>query len=346
MRSLLLLFTFILFVGGKEKESKGNGDKNEEIESDLALLIDQYCLKHHVNGCVLVAKNDSIIYKKAYGYADFEWNVRNTLETKFKIGSISKQFTAFLILRLVQEGLLDLSSPIKNYIPSYRGEGVNVITVHHLLSHTSGLTSDNSPDEEFRLEKLPHSTSELVKYIETEKLISEPGKHFNYSNFGYTLLAYIAETITNKTYGKLIDEYISLPFNLPNTKHHENRTIETNLARGYQYDLINGVENIKYIDDSYVTGSGSIVSTVLDMYKWSNQLDTTTVLKKSLKDLLFRPNLENYGYGWDVLRWPISTNITLDIQKHEGSVNGFAGEFSRVGNDKLSIILLENAWSA
>lgn len=342
----MLFFTLVCFTCCKGVETNKNNAQSKESLNEYAILVDQYCVRHHVNGCVLVAKNDSIIFKKAYGFADFEWNVKNSLDTKFKIGSISKQFTAFLILRLVQDGLLDLHTPIKKYIPTYRGQGAEVITLHHLLSHTSGLISDNSPDQEFKLEKLPHLTSELVKYIENEKLVSEPGKQFNYSNFGYSLLAYIAETVTGKSYGQLIEGYISLPFNLHDTKHHDNKIIEPRLARGYRYDLVNGVENVKYLDDSYVTGSGSIISTVVDLYKWSSQLDTTTVLKKDLKDLLFRANLENYGYGWDVIRWPIATNLTLDIQKHEGSVNGFAGEFSRVGNDKIVYILLENVWSA
>jgi CubicO group peptidase (beta-lactamase class C family) len=342
----VLFFTCLFLISCKGNETKENRNESTETQDDYAFLVDQYCIKHHVNGCVLVAKNDRIVFQKAYGFADFEWNIQNTLETKFKIGSVSKQFTAFVILRLVQEGLLDLHTPIKKYIPTYRGERADVITLHHLLSHTSGLTSDNSPDQEFKLEKLPHLTSELVRYVEKEKLISEPGKQFNYSNFGYSLLAYIAETVTTKSYGKLIEEYISLPFNLQDTKHHDNKNIETRLVRGYKYDLVNGVENVKYLDDSYVTGSGSIVSTVLDLYKWSMQLDTTTVLSNSLKDLLFKANMENYAYGWEVVRWPISTNVTLDIQKHEGSVNGFVSEFSRVGNDKIVYILLENVWNA
>src|SRR5687767_10618765 len=115
MKPLILFFTFIYFIGCKEIETKKNKDQSKESQNEYALLVDQYCIRHHVNGCVLLAKNDSIIFKKAYGFADFEWNVKNSLDTKFKIGSISKQFTAFLILRLVQEGFLDLHTPIKEY---------------------------------------------------------------------------------------------------------------------------------------------------------------------------------------------------------------------------------------
>jgi CubicO group peptidase (beta-lactamase class C family) len=339
MRVVLAVFVTLVFAGCK---IKGLNEK----QNKYAILMNEYCLKQNVNGCVLLAKNDSILFKRAYGYADFEWNIENVLDTKFKIGSISKQFTAFLILRLVQDEIIDLHTPIKEHIPHYRGQGADVITIHQLLSHISGMKSDNTPDEEFRWEKLPHSTLELAAYAENSTLIAEPGMEFNYSNLGYNLLAHIAESVTNKSYGALIQEYISLPFDLKDTKHHNNKNIERKMAKGYQYDLLNGVENVKYLDDSYVTGSGSMVSTVLDLFKWSRILDTTTLLKKPLKDLLFKSNLNGYGYGWNIGRWPVTPNDTLDIQIHGGSVNGFTGEFSRIGNDKIVYIMLENIWGA
>lgn len=130
------------------------------------------------NGAVLVSKKGQIIYNKAFGLADREWNIRNTVDTKFRIASISKPFTALLVLQLVEEGKIDLNRPITNYIPDYKGKLGDSITIHQLLTHTSGLLTSLDPEKEAIEERLHHSLREMIKFTESTDLYFKPGKGF------------------------------------------------------------------------------------------------------------------------------------------------------------------------
>ncbi len=159
-------------------------------------LIQKYYDYHQFNGCVLVADKGKIIFEKGYGFANMEWQIPNMPDTKFKIGSITKQFTSMLIMQLVEEGKLRLDEKVSDIISNYPKENGNKITIHHLLTHTSGIPNYTDFPEFFnKVSRNNFSPEELVKIFWDKDLEFEPGTKFNYSNSGYILLGYIIEKI-------------------------------------------------------------------------------------------------------------------------------------------------------
>jgi CubicO group peptidase (beta-lactamase class C family) len=306
-------------------------------------LVSAYYETGRFIGTVLVSQNGEIIFEKAFGYADLEWEMSNSIDTKYKIGSVSKQFTSFLILKLAEEGYVDLNTPIINYIPDYKGEGADKITLHQLMTHTSGIDDFDSKTES-RIEKLPHTTEELVKLSESINLSFEPGQGWDYSNMGYMLLAYIAEKVTNISFEELLNEKVFKPLKMYDTKQYVNRDIEKRLAKGYEYDLLYGFKNTTHLDNSYVKGSGGIISTVHDLLKWDAALYSNDVISEESLNRMFTPYSHDYGYGFEL---PIKTvkQDTIRLIYHSGRVNGFQSVFGHIPKDSVCIVILENLWA-
>jgi CubicO group peptidase (beta-lactamase class C family) len=172
-------------------------DKARQIDD----LLSKYNEYGQFNGSALVAENGKIIFKKGFGQANMEWNIPNQPDTKFRLGSITKQFTAFLIVKLAEEGKIKLDVPITTYLPDYPKENGDKITIHHLITHTSGIPNYTSvPNFLKEKSRNPSSPEEFVKTFNKLSLDFKPGEKFSYSNSGYFLLGYIIEKITGKTY--------------------------------------------------------------------------------------------------------------------------------------------------
>lgn len=296
------------------------------------------------NGVVLVAEKGHIIYNEAFGLADREWDIPMSIDTKFKIGSISKPFTAQIILLLVQEGLIRLDGTISDYIPDYNGKQKDRITIHQLLTHTSGILNSLQPQEEAVKERLYHNLRDLIRYAEEAELYSDPGSEFHYHNFGYNILAYIAESVTGKKFDVLLREKIFDPIGMRNTRQYDDTQVEERLAKGYEYKLLKGFENATYFDNSFAVGSGGLISTAEDLYKWHQALLTDQFIPEGLKEKMYEPtNQGHYGYGWGIRKKALdhSTN-TLIIAEHSGSVNGFGSYIARILNDSSFVVVLKN----
>ncbi|MBP1223467.1 serine hydrolase [Flavobacterium sp. 1355] len=316
-------------------------DKARQIDD----LLSKYNEYGQFNGSALVAENGKIIFKKGFGQANMEWNISNQPDTKFRLGSITKQFTAFLIVKLAEEGKLKLDVPITTYLPDYPKENGDKITIHHLITHTSGIPNYTSAPN-FLKEKSrnPSTPEEFVKTFNKLPLDFKPGEKFSYSNSGYFLLGYIIEKITGKTYEQYLQETILTPLKMANTGFDHSEVILKNRAAGYEKKGKSYV-NSSFIDMSIPYAAGSLYSTVEDLYLWDQALYTTKLLSEKSMESLFKSYIsfgdESYGYGWFLSEEKIGDK-QYKIIEHGGGINGFNTIISRVPADKNLVVLLNN----
>ena len=314
-------------------------------------LMSRYSEYGQFNGSVLVAEHGKVIYKKGFGMANMEWEIPNQPDTKHRLGSVTKQFTAMLILQLVEQGKLKLEEPITTYLPNYPKENGNRITIHNLLSHTSGIPNYTSfPNFMKDMSREPYATEAFVKKFDALPLEFAPGEKFAYSNSGYFLLGYIIEKVTGKNYEQNLQDGILTPLKMTNTGFDHHETILKKRASGYEKNG-DGYVNADYLDMSIPHAAGSLYSTVEDLYLWDQALYTTKLLSAKYEDLLFSPHISTgrgfYGYGWMVN--DISNGTTTDklhIIEHSGGINGFNTVISRIPSDKNLVILLNNTGGA
>jgi len=329
--AILFLFTITTFAQEKAKQ--------------IEQLLSKYNEYGQFNGSALVAENGKVIFKKGFGSANFEWNIPNQPDTKFRLGSITKQFTALLIVKLAEEGKIKLDVPITTYLPDYPKENGDKITIHNLLTHTSGIPNYTSVPN-FMREKARNSyTPEaFVKTFSSLPLEFTPGEKFNYSNSGYFLLGYIIEKITGKTYEQYLQEVILTPLKMTNTGFDHSEIIIKNRAAGYEKEG-KILSNASFIDMSIPYAAGSLYSTVEDLYLWDQALYTNKLLSEKSMELLFKPYIKawdgSYGYGWGVEETTIGDK-KLKIIEHGGGINGFNTIISRIPADKVLVVLLNN----
>lgn len=318
-----------------------------EISESITGLMSAYELLGQFNGTALVSKNGTIVYRRSTGMANKESNVPNEIDTKFRLASVSKQFTALLIMQLVEKAKLDLHKPISAYLPDYPKEQANKITIHHLLTHSSGIPNYTSFKEyETRIMRNPHTPEDLVKLFCYLPLEFEPGKRFSYSNSGYTLLGYIIEKVTGKTYEQCVKEMIFTPLKMNNSGYDHSETIIAKRAKGYER-LGGAYVNAGYIDMSVPFAAGGLYSTVEDLYLWDQSFYKDLLVSQKSKELIFKNYFEgaqaNYGYGWGVTNvTSLKNKKTITITEHSGGINGFNSFISRVPLDGHCIILLSN----
>ncbi|HEV7684837.1 MAG TPA: serine hydrolase [Pyrinomonadaceae bacterium] len=295
------------------------------------------------NGAVLVADNGKVVYKKGLGLANMEWNVPNETDTKFRLGSITKQFTATLILQLVEQGRIKLDGKVSDYLPDYRQDTGGRMTIHHLLSHTSGLPNYTAlPGFFANISRNPFKVDDFVKQYASGDLEFEPGSKFNYSNSGYFLLGDIIEKVTRKPYEQVLKEKIFDPLGMKNSGYDHYGTILPKRAEGY-VKTPNGYQNAAYLDMSIPYAAGSLYSTVEDLFLWDQALYGEQILSTASKELMFKPNLENYGYGFGIRKTSLGPNkIAVPVIEHNGGINGFNTIIVRLIGEKRLIVLLDN----
>ena len=206
---------------------------------DKAAQIDALLAKYHeygqFNGAVLVAENGAVIYKKGFGDANMEWGVANTPATKFRIGSVTKQFTATLILQLMEEGKISLDGTISDYLPGYPPAQGDKVTIHHLLTHTSGIPSYTGlPGFMQENTRDPYAPDSFLTFFSSLDFEFEPGSQWRYNNSGYFLLGAIIEKVTGKAYDEVLRERILDPLGLHNTGYEHNNDIIQNFASGHR----------------------------------------------------------------------------------------------------------------
>ena len=295
------------------------------------------------NGTALVAENGKVIYKGAFGMANMEWAIPNTPDTKFRLGSITKQFTAVLALQLVEQGKIKLDGKLSDYLPDYRKDTGKKVTIHHLLTHTSGIPSYTGlPKFRADVSRNPYKVDEFVKKYASGDLEFEPGSKFAYNNSGYFLLGAIIEKVTGKSYEQVLKENILDPVGMKNTGYDHHNTVLPKRAAGYD-KRPDTYTNAPYLDMSLPYAAGSMYSTVEDLLLWDQALYTEKVLSAKSKELMYKPFLEKYAYGWDVRDASFKRNDqpVLGIA-HGGGINGFSTFILRFPKEKYLIVLLDN----
>jgi len=314
-------------------------------------LMNLYTAYGQFNGSVLVAEKGNVIYKKGFGMANMEWDIPNQPDTKYRLGSITKQFTSMLILQLVEQGKLKLDVPITTYLPDYNKLNGDRITIHHLLTHTSGTPNYTAFPNFFKdSSRNPYTPEEFIKVFADSTLQFTPGEKFNYSNSGYFLLGAIIEKVTGKTYEQVLQENILTPLKMNNTGYDHHGTILPHRASGYEKTGSTYI-NANYLDMSIPYAAGSLYATVEDLYLWDQALYTNKLLSKKYMDLLFSKHIPafggHYGYGWSVSKVPNGkTGDSLKVIGHGGGINGFNTLITRIPADKNLIVLFNNTGGA
>jgi CubicO group peptidase (beta-lactamase class C family) len=289
-------------------------------------------------GTVLVAKDGKVLFSNGYGFANAEHNVPNTPDTKFRLGSLTKQFTALAILQLEEQGKLKVTDPACNYLPTCPATW-RPITIHHLATHTSGLFNFTEDPDHDRTTVLPSPPAKSLEKIRDKPLRFDPGTKFEYSNSGYVALALVIEKASGETYAGYMQKHIFTPAGMQNSGHDSHTAILPNRATGYQ-GAGKSLRHAPYHDMTIPIGAGDLYSTVQDLLLWDQALRTDVLLKSRAK--LFTPEKENYAYGWEVTRL-----FNRPIHTHDGGINGFSTIILRFpGENLVSIVLSNNASSA
>ncbi|NOX17370.1 MAG: serine hydrolase [Chlorobi bacterium] len=306
-------------------------------------LMNKYSDYGLFNGVVLVAEKGEIIYQKGFGFADYEWDVSNSPETKFRIGSISKNFTAAVIMKLVEEGKIKLDGKLSDYLPYYRKETGEKVTIRQLLNHTSGIPSYTSLPGVWSDSLRNHYDKKyFIEHFHSGDLEFEPGTQFKYDNTGYYLLAAIIEEVTGKSFEEVLQEKILTPAGLTNTGVE---TEEEYPIKHEAYGYMKGVSKLRR--DSYIfmpnaMGAGSMYSTVGDLFKWDRVLYTDKILSAESKKKMFTPYLANYGFGWMIVSIPLPGGDSVKVITHSGGINGFNTVMTRFPDDDNFIAVFSN----
>lgn len=252
---------------------------------------------------LLIAKEGKPVYRKAYGMANLELNVLNNPEYVFRIGSMSKQFTAICVLKLAQEGKLNLQEDIKKYLPGYNTHGRH-ITIENLLTHTNGINDFASKKEFFKQAILNQSPQEVMNSFMNDSLTFEPGTDWGYSNSGYVVAGAIVEKVSGMSLSVYRQQYIFGPLGMSHTSIGTYDSLVTNAVYGYSPGANGKPKPADYMSWSWPYAAGDILSSVDDLLKWDNALYTEKILKKEWLEKAWKPFVLpngksiNNGLGW------------------------------------------------
>ena len=320
-----ILFLFLLPVSMAAQKNYA-----ESLEKYMKALED---LKGF-SGAVLVIKQDKVLLKKGYGLADLEWNVANTPDTKFRIGSITKQFTAACILQLVEAGKLSADDKLSKFYPGFpKGDSV---TIQMLLNHTSGIASFTEIQGFDKVAPLSLSRDSMISFFRNKPYSFSPGLGFIYNNSGYFLLGDIIEKVSGQSYDNYLRQHILDKLGMNNSGSDKMDSVLANRARGYS-KRGKGYVNADVISMDWPFSAGVLYSTVDDLYKWDRALYKTAILTNSSKQKMFTPGKGNYGYGFVIDTLEKHLRIW-----HNGGIPGFSANISRFVNDDICTIVLSN----
>jgi CubicO group peptidase (beta-lactamase class C family) len=300
-----------------------------------------------LHGSILVADKDGVIYEGSAGYANYEWDVPNALDTRFRVGSIAKQFTALLVLREVESGTIGLSDTISDHLPYYREDTGRQVTVSQLLNHASGIP-DFPPDFSERSERYAYERQEFVETFCSGDLESAPGEGYSYSNAGYYILGAILEAATGQPYAGLLRSRIFEPAGMDDTVYVDDLSIIERAASGYARNDggPSSFTSASFIDPSIPFAMAGIHSTVRDLYKWDRALYGGLLLSEDGKETMYTP-LEGgtYSNGWINYRVDMAGQEPLALTMHQGSINGFSGIIFRDLQRQNLVVILNNVGS-
>ena len=338
MKNILFTIGFALLFLSPE----GNAQSKKER---IAEIMQTYHRYNMFDGSVLVAENGKLIYKGAFGLANREWNIRNTTDTKFMIGSVSKPLTALLTLILGQKGLLDLDKTISDYIPEYSAKNGKRINIRQLMNHTSGIPNyDIMPDFFPKITRQYFTRQDYIKLFMDSALLFEPGTNYSYSSWGYFTLGYILERVSGKSYPQLIQEEIFDKLGMYNSGSYYHTQVIDHRASGYDYNL-DGYKSADFRDQSNTMGTGDVYTTVGDLFRLHLAICNNSLLNKDLTREMFTRGIRpwQYGYGWFNQMWKYTPTDSVFCNYHLGTTEGFLSFLIRIPETNSMAVILCNS---
>ncbi|HLY31821.1 MAG TPA: serine hydrolase domain-containing protein [Ktedonobacterales bacterium] len=308
-------------------------------KKELAPAFERLEKEHPLSGVMLVSQGGEVVFEKAYGFASRQLSVPNTLETKFHIASVTKMFIAMAALILSEQGRISLHERPAAYLPELAALDKD-ITIHHLLSHTSGLQDIyDVPNLRFEMSKLQNEHGDLLAYLVKLPQLFRPGEGWRYSSTGYILMGYLMEQVTGLAFAELMQRYILAPLSLTNTGLDVPRRINPGRAYGHTVEdgqLVNaGNDKLSLFEDA----PGELYSTAQDLKKWCDAMFECPLVSPATLQLMFTPHGRvdpslQYGYGWF---------LTPQFRMHGGGTPGFISRIRQYPAQKVSVILLFNS---
>jgi CubicO group peptidase (beta-lactamase class C family) len=312
---------------------------DDEIAARLDSLLTKLAAESDFTGSALVARGDNILISKGYGEADRAKKTPNTAQTKFRIASVTKEFTSMAILILQAEGRLNVHDRICNYISDCPSTW-QAITIHHLLTHTSGIPDYYSSPGWENFTSMVMSPSDIITQFKDKPLDFQPSAGWKYSNSGYVLLGHIIEQVSGMTYGEFLQEKIFSPLKMMDSGYLGD--VE-GMAVGYA--KVDTVTPAKFEDPSGLFASGGLYSTTGDLYLWDKALYTDILISKELREVMLTPHADvpladnKYGYGWF-----IGDTVGHPMVGHTGRIEGFTSFNAYYPEDKTAVVVLCNQW--
>lgn len=287
------------------------------------------------SGSVLVARDGEILLDRGYGLANREWNIPNDGETRFRLGSVSKQFTAVAVMLLHERGQIDLDAPIKTWITDAPAAW-DGITVRHLLSHTSGIPNFTNFDDYQSTKTLPATVDSLIARFRDRPLDFKPDERWDYSNSGYILLTAIVERAGGQPYAQFVAENLFQPLGMSDSGYDSHAAVIPHRASGYTPTPA-GIVNADYVDMTIPQGAGALYSTTRDLLKWEQGLFGGRVLKPESLTQLTTVHRDNYAMGLMVQQADGNTTIS-----HGGGIEGFNTWLGYDPDRRLTVVVLGN----
>lgn len=313
----------------------------QTVEQQIDALFAEAYPADKPGATVLIAKDDKVIYRKAFGLANLELNVPMKPDNVLELASITKQFTGVAILMLMEQGKLSLDDPLSKYITDYpKG---NQVTIHHLLIHTSGVKSYTNIPEFIKMARTDMTPMELIGHFKDLPMDFEPGERYAYNNSAYILLGYIIEKVSGMSYEDFIQKNIFDKLGMNNSYYGSKSRMIPNRASGYQPDTQGGLRNADYLSMSLPYAAGSLMSTVDDMFLWSKAIHHNTLISEKSKQLAFtnytlnNGKHINYGYGWGINELTGSPTI-----EHTGGIFGYTTSGIYIPEKNIYAIALSN----
>lgn len=325
-------------VRAQASASSNRAGKSSQAAPDLARMeevIQFYVSKKQFMGSVLVARGSDILFDKGYGDADIEWDIPNSPSTKFRLGSITKQFTAASILLLEERGKLSVDDPVKKYVPDAPAAW-DKITIFNLLTHTSGIPNFTSFPDYASLEPFPATPGQLVGRFRDKPLDFQPGEKWSYSNSGYVLLGYLIEKISGESYEKFVQENIFTPLGMKGSGYDSNSAIIPHRAAGYAPGP-NGPVNAGFVNMTVPLSAGALYSTTHDLLLWEQGLFGGKLLTGASLQKMTTPFKNDYAFG--LLVHTVNGHKEID---HGGGIQGFNTHLAYYPDDKLTVVVLGN----
>jgi len=333
--SLLLLAAAVVLASPAHARAAVDLTPDAPLAKTLDSMLTALYAKDAPGAAVIAVRDGRTVLRKAYGMADLELGVPLQPDMVFRIGSMTKQFTAVAILMLVEEGKVAVSDPITKFLPDYPTQG-KTITVEHLLTHTSGIKSYTDMDDFLANMRKDYTVKELVDHFKSQPMDFEPGAKYQYDNSGYFLLGAIVEKASGMGYEAFLKKRIFDVVGMSRTSLESTSRVIPGRARGYS-------TNADWISMTQPFSAGALVSTVDDLAKWDAALYTGELLRPETLRQAFTPHRLNdgkpidYGYGWEPGTWEGFTVI-----QHGGGINGFVSMGVRVPERKVYVAVLSN----